>query len=833
MRSPLLAAIGGIVAVWALLYVYPRHDPLANAPYTLDRQSAVAAARAEADRQGIEVSDWDVALSTDERSAAVVYASAEGHILRADHYAPPVKTDVLFRAADGERSLLVELDGRGQLVGFRRRQPQPKPKEGTEAEAPPRIPAEVPADVSQALARLTGGDAAFFKPAAPPSAGASQPPQPSGVNITTGSSGATVRNRTIQYHFRADSLSNDDVTLEATVDWLDDEVSAASLDATFSDAYRARDEDWITVGTVILLLLSLAAGLLGIVFYIVGWVNGEIRHRKMLLGLCWIFAVTALFYFWGAAGEAKKAEDSPGFVLLLEYSVTVLFLGAPVVMAIWGAGFMFAVRSAPRRLVDLDLLLRARILSRPVGRAVAVGLGAGAWLALFPLLFAETGLGKSVLSLPDTGAWTIHPVLSSLTPFQRQGLTVLALLFGFLYPMAECYVRRPWIYRPLAVLLAGCGMLGPVFDSASPVALLAVVPGALLIEQVYRRAGFLAFLTCVWATGPLMQSAAMLSFSSVTLRDAGASILWLLAAGLAAALAVASFGRRVPVEDQEAQWKRESEIAGRLREAERERLLSEFSVARRAQELMLPASAPQVSGFEVSASCQPASEVGGDLYDFCYFNGHLGAVVADVSGKGVPAALYMTLTKGLLHSVSRHVDSPGDIVRELNEHLHACAGRNVFVTLVMASMRPDDGSVQCVRAGHNPILWYQAAESKGRYLHSSGIGLGLAGDRLFRRSLAVESIHMAPHDLLVLYSDGITEAMNARGDEYGEDRLHAVIESHAGAGAHDVREAILQDVRAFVGRTPQHDDMTLIVVRRGSARPLSKGAPESGDAAVA
>ena len=166
--------------------------------------------------------------------------------------------------------------------------------------------------------------------------------------------------------------------------------------------------------------------------------------------------------------------------------------------------------------------------------------------------------------------------------------------------------------------------------------------------------------------------------------------------------------------------------------AEREKLKAEFSVARRAQQGMLPQTAPVIPGYSLAASCTPSLEVGGDLYDFLRVSdGRVGIGVADVSGKGVPAALYMTLTKGLLTSTIKHSSHLPEVMEEVNRHLHTVTRKKVFVTMALGFLDPQRRHLQYVRAGHNPIVWRQPARLSTTLVAPNGMGLGITAGRVF------------------------------------------------------------------------------------------------------
>jgi len=361
----------------------------------------------------------------------------------------------------------------------------------------------------------------------------------------------------------------------------------------------------------------------------------------------------------------------------------------------------------------------------------------------------------------------------------------------------------------LTFLLAVLGFGGvTAFRASFGAALVTTLVTAFLLTWVYYRFGLLAtFVTTIIAqiaTGGV----ALLSQSSASLHASGWRFLATL--GGLALLAIAGLAK--------AREATESEVAPEVFEmdtrAERERLQAEFDVARRAQQTMLPDEPPRVPGLNIAAVCQPSREVGGDLYDFLPLrDGKFGIVVADVSGKGVPASLYMTLTKGLLDSISEEKTDPGEILREVNRHLYDVCRRKMFVTLFLGVIDPATRTLTYARAGHNPTIFRSPSEQKTELLKSRGMGLGLNRGKLFDQSLTVETVRLQHRDKLFFYSDGITEAMNVRNEEYGEERLMTLAEKADAMNADEACDTVLADVRAFLGDNAPQDDQTLVVVQ--------------------
>jgi serine phosphatase RsbU (regulator of sigma subunit) len=254
-----------------------------------------------------------------------------------------------------------------------------------------------------------------------------------------------------------------------------------------------------------------------------------------------------------------------------------------------------------------------------------------------------------------------------------------------------------------------------------------------------------------------------------------------------------------------------------LRHVEREklRLDEELQIARRIQRSLLPTAAPAVDGLCISDLCEPALEVGGDYYDFFPLGPRrLGLMIADVSGKGTSAALYMAELKGLVLALSRTHASPRALLVELNDLLGNSLDNRSFITMTYAVIDLAAGTLTCARAGHTPMLVCRRGES--RMITPGGMVLGLrlpGAAARFGELLEEHTQSIAPGDVIVLYTDGITEAMNVDGDLFGEQALTAVVAAHCALDSAGIRERILRDVRAFVGEAEPHDDMTMVVVK--------------------
>jgi len=246
----------------------------------------------------------------------------------------------------------------------------------------------------------------------------------------------------------------------------------------------------------------------------------------------------------------------------------------------------------------------------------------------------------------------------------------------------------------------------------------------------------------------------------------------------------------------------------------RARLDQELSIARAIQSSLLPDQPPSIAGYDVAAIWTPALQVSGDFYDFLpLLDGRWGITVADVADKGVPAAIYMTLARTIIRAIGlgrATRRTPHQVLERANEIIVADARTDMFVTVFYAVLDPTQHNLCFASAGHCPPLLLRYHDHAVEWLRGRGLPLGvLATVELQERDLVMQS-----GDVVVFYTDGITEAMNADGDLFGDERLRQAILSAHHDDAHAVMQRIIDAVQAFVGGQEQSDDLTMVVLRR-------------------
>ncbi len=244
-----------------------------------------------------------------------------------------------------------------------------------------------------------------------------------------------------------------------------------------------------------------------------------------------------------------------------------------------------------------------------------------------------------------------------------------------------------------------------------------------------------------------------------------------------------------------------------------QRVEQELALAGQVQASFLPDDVPHVPGWQLAATLEPARQTSGDFYDVIPLpNGRLAIVVADVADKGMGAALYMALSRTLIrtYAVEYHT-RPDYVLRVANRRILADAQAGLFVTVFYGVLDPATGTLTYCNAGHNPpYLLSPRNEDTVQALIRTGMPLGIAGGVTWEQGV----VQLAPGDMLVLYTDGVTEAQDGRETFFGEERLLEAVRANWGRPAQDVQDALLAEIHEFVGDAPQFDDIALMVVVR-------------------
>lgn len=826
---PVLAGVGVALCLW----LFPRVHPSGGWGVELDRTAAIEEARAMGHSLGLELDHWRARVASrylrnDEfllRTAAVRQHSNGMPLVPAPilEFFSPVIFEVQLTDPATDQQIFIDLTRRGTLRRFyaspassaRPLPPRDQGAPGNVSRNAPPAP-ETPDDSAPLIALSRQEETTRITRAY--SLLTLLLPQLQQLQVTLSEASYTREITRLRYRVLGEE---EWVSPVWTVVMRGEQLERIEFSPGFSSSFRGEAEQrqgewarWLSEVDGIYMWVVL---LIAIVSFLGSSALGRLQPRLTLLFWAASF-VLLLTLNWGGGGldRIQRTLEGAGLGNWMErvlqwglYGVTMLGISF-LLFVIFSTGLAVSLKVPRRRTIGFELLLKGSWRTKPVIGSLLTGLSLGGLIAALPLVIAASGwiAGIELDALGRNEDLTGRaPALAAVASFR--GLLYF-VLFGLLAPLLQAWIPGRITVRVVLILLATFILFGVnhVFLPATGIAWVSLLLGSLL-TFLYFRIGLLGLTVATLTAEAITAAAVLLSQPNQTLQHSGWSILASLAFGIVTTWLTYWISRPVRTE--------ELAISPQLLEtrAERDRLQAEFAVARRAQEKLLPAAPPTMPGFQFAAVCLPSREVGGDLYDFLPFpDGRLAIVVADVSGKGVPASLYMTLTKGLLNSLAEETSDPGEMLREINRHLYDVCRRKVFVTLFLGILDPACRTLQYARAGHNPTIHLDSRTGAATQLESRGMGLGMVGSALFDPALVVATLPLESGDTLLFYSDGITEAMNRKDEEYGVDRLLLFARQQTSAKtAVQLRDAILADVRKFLGPDPPQDDQTLVVVK--------------------
>jgi serine phosphatase RsbU (regulator of sigma subunit) len=772
-RRLLIALVVAAAGYGSFALLFPRYDNSTTWHQQLGRSDAILRGRTIVrDVAGIDVSGWPAAVSTRSDDALRRYLQ-QARRAPIPGYLDPLATYIIFRKPGSSDNVGLALTAAGRpsalfIHSEAARGKTPTPQLATEAAA------------SAALTRFLG-----------------MPP------IGTISS---VKRETGGTRFQWVGTPTHFPKLTLTTDCLMQNGQPVEMRVTYtlvSGSTAARDRL-----SAVRTLLSLALVAAAIVMAIVATVRKRFPGR-LLLALMAVVFVTAFADRVASAGiDADSLDKTENYfrTKLIKDAVVALALAAAIGSS-WAAGHAASRRRFATSTARFDALLRGRVLSRSVASSIALGVMTAGVIAALPYWVAAAHLAGASFLTGTGGGLLFDPAYAAFLAPYRWLSSMLA--FAFIVPIAADRIRHPAAAWLVAASIGMLAMPGSDRVWSVPGSIVLSFLVFLVYDQLLRRIDLVAVFAAATTATAVTLAATLLAQPAPSIRATGSTIILGLAIIGGGFLARSLTPGKEEIEPLESWSSLDNEAVG-----ERERLLVEMSVAREAQQRMLPLAPPAIPGFSVASICRPAHGVGGDLYDFIPLeDARWGIAVADVSGKGLPAAMYMSMTKGLLLAAVDERSDPLEILEDVNAGLYSVGQRNVFVTMFFAVLEPVSRDVAFVRAGHNSALWRRHATRETVSLTPRGIALGMTSSRMFTRSCAVEKLVMEPGDTLFIYSDGVTEAMNGDSMEYGDDRLAEAIARGDGLDATAARDLIIDDVSAFVGSTPPNDDLTLVVLQ--------------------
>lgn len=269
--------------------------------------------------------------------------------------------------------------------------------------------------------------------------------------------------------------------------------------------------------------------------------------------------------------------------------------------------------------------------------------------------------------------------------------------------------------------------------------------------------------------------------------------------------------------------------------AERKSFERELSICKEIQEKLLPERIPAIPGYDIQSHYRSAKEVGGDYYDFIVIDQtHLGIIVADVAGKGVPGAMVMTMARSLVRLASVRNVSPADTFKKVNRILAKDIRRGMFVTAAYMVLNVKTRKLKVASAGHNPVVLFRAATGELELLKPNGIALGFDKGTIFDNHIKEVEVQLETGDRIVSYTDGVNEAMDAAGEEFGDDKFHAVVKESSRKTSKEFVEAIVKALDGHRAGAEQSDDITITTLAvteaaGGAAQVVAEAEPTSDE----
>lgn len=564
-------------------------------------------------------------------------------------------------------------------------------------------------------------------------------------------------------------------------------------------------KSWVEgIGVSILVLMGFVILIILIRRFYARLLDTSSAYADALLGMLLImFAILApeavaivtgnVANWWEPLAKLAASVASAVFVGILFYALAL-------------TGLSVSHESASSKVVSLNLVRRGFWLNKPVGKSIIWGLTAGTiaygFVSLLIMVF------PNLLLVLDTQ--TLKANLEEFTQLlSRAAFSLIAvyyIIFGLVLTCAMAWYNRGRNWKTTSIVLFIFMFFSMFYvfdvDGLIPRIIMNAIP-ALIFVAVYRYIDALALVFAFIAM--LLWGGFVTGFIPHGWFSYYALVYPAMLGGLLfLGMRFSSLGKEVyEIPEYVPEYI--------LERSRRERIEREFELARQVQQQLLPAKAPQITGLEIKGLCKPAFEIGGDYYDFITIDEHKTAVlIGDVSGKGVQAAFYMTLVKGFVMSLSREISNPAALMTRVNALFRENAPRGTFITMLYGIYDAKNATFSFVRLGHEPLLFVNA---KGvTSLKPAGMPLGMTEGEPFEKNLKQETVTLQENDTIILFTDGVTETRNRKGDFLGEERIEALFKDTAPLSAEAVMNKLVNAVQKFRKDQPQHDDVTIITM---------------------
>jgi sigma-B regulation protein RsbU (phosphoserine phosphatase) len=549
--------------------------------------------------------------------------------------------------------------------------------------------------------------------------------------------------------------------------------------------------------------------------------EGEVGVRSALSvagALFGIVAVTMVLGYESIGFGVQLGDTNRTMVKLLLLALTLFivygFLSA-MTFAAWSVGESSARRGWSIKLSGLDSLFRGKFFTANVAYSVLWGFMSGFGVlgvvaVIYYLMLTYGGVLSSNIStggIPESYSPALYAVLTSIAGAMITEITFRLFMLSWLREKIRSAAvgvvisAAAWAVAASTLWDMPFGSLYSLWQF--PLYFLL----GIIFSVIFLRYGILASIIA-------NSSVAAIGLFEAVLFSTGENLFFekiLFGVLLAMPFLIAAVGI---ARKEEFQFTPDSTPSHIKRISERERMAKELEIARAVQMKLLPKENPVLVGYDIAGVCLPAYEVGGDYYDFVDLGPtKIGIAIGDVSGKGVPAAIYMTLTKGILQSHAEENISPKSVLSKVNRLMYKTIEKNSFVSMFYAIIDLQSKRLRYSRAGHNPVILAGLRDEKQEFLTPKGVALGLDDGGVFDAVLEEREYDLRSGDILVFYTDGFTEARNPAGEEFTETRLLKSVADAKEKDAADIIDVVVRDAKRFAGDAEQHDDMTMVVVK--------------------
>lgn len=587
-----------------------------------------------------------------------------------------------------------------------------------------------------------------------------------------------------------------------------------SLDASYNNAPsngNFSSQDILSLIRAIVILLFGIAGI--IIFYFRIRARAVDTNPALVVGVLAGLIVPAVILL-------KGLEEIP----LFNGAGTSDILGLALQMGFGGAfasiGFfvLFAIADSlmrqywPEKLSVYDYLRQGMFFNKPIGETlirseILAFLLCGLWTTLlffFPDLYYEVQRGF----LEYEAVWPVAFLFLNSAWFNLMTVLGIFCVFG-----TQIYGVSRNIWVTVLAMVSVFALMGPVIQDMGPVLqeILLFVFMGFVFTYIFFKWDFLTTLLSHFLFICLLEVS-----SGWVVPDSPDLYVFITFCGFLLFISVIGVLAIVKGKERQSLPTFVPEYVEEL--AQEQRIKQELQIAREVQQSFLPVQTPEFEHLELAGICKPAYETGGDYYDFVPIDDHRVAVtIGDVSGKGIQAAFYMTFVKGVIHSLCREIESPAEILKKTNRLFCDNAPRGTFISLIYGIVDLREQTFHFARAGHNPIIRITSENGQVEELQPKGIGIGLTQGETFARTIEETKLSLSEDDLLVLYTDGIVEALNERNTFYGTQRLNNILKVNKARSAKQILELLSSDVQSFIGSAKQHDDMTVMIMKFKSA----------------